>query len=200
MTEDIQQASESASELSRQTQILGHDFDNLSEEFAKLSREGKSFASGLERDLTGAMQSVVVEGGSLSSSLKKLALSMADRGFEAALAPAMKGFSVGVASLMPFAKGGVIEGGRVRAFAQGGVVNSPTYFPMQGGVGLMGEAGAEAIVPLARGADGRLGLQSGNRSAVNITLNVSSPDAVGFRKSQSQIAAQLQRAISMADR
>lgn len=46
----------------------------------------------------------------------------------------------------------------VQAFAQGGVVNSPTLFPHAGGMGLMGEAGPEAIMPLKRGADGRLGV------------------------------------------
>ena len=37
--------------------------------------------------------------------------------------------------------------------------NSPTLFPMRGGAGLMGEAGPEAIMPLARGADGKLGVR-----------------------------------------
>ena len=42
-------------------------------------------------------------------------------------------------------------------FANGGIVNSPTLFPLRGGAGLMGEAGAEAIMPLARGGDGKAG-------------------------------------------
>ncbi|GAB5436658.1 phage tail tape measure protein [Falsiruegeria mediterranea] len=52
-----------------------------------------------------------------------------------------------------------IGGLSVTPFAKGGVVNSPTVFPMStGGVGLMGEAGAEAIVPLQRDSNGRMGV------------------------------------------
>jgi len=60
---------------------------------------------------------------------------------------------------MPFAQGGVFDG-PVRAFARGGVMNEPTMFGYGGGrMGLMGEAGPEAILPLARGRDGALGVQ-----------------------------------------
>ncbi|HBT01658.1 MAG TPA: hypothetical protein DEB47_17780 [Citreicella sp.] len=59
------------------------------------------------------------------------------------------------------AKGNVFDGGSVVAFARGGVVDSDTYFPMSGGrVGLMGEAGPEAIMPLTRGPDGKLGVHA----------------------------------------
>ena len=87
--------------------------------------------------------------------------------------------------------------GRVMPFAKGGVVSSgPTMFPMRGGRGLMGEAGPEAIMPLARGADGRLGVQTaGGGRPVNVTVNVSTPDVKGFERSQSQIAAQMARAL-----
>jgi len=47
-----------------------------------------------------------------------------------------------------------------RPFADGGVVNGPTVFPMANGTGLMGEAGPEAIMPLKRGKNGKLGVQS----------------------------------------
>ena len=62
--------------------------------------------------------------------------------------------------ILPFAKGAAFGAGRVAAFARGGVVDGPTHFPMRGGVGLMGEAGPEAIMPLARGADGGLGVRA----------------------------------------
>lgn len=65
------------------------------------------------------------------------------------------------------AKGNVIAGGEVQAFAKGGVVNSPTTFPMANGTGLMGEAGAEAILPLKRTSTGDLGVQA-QPSNVNI--------------------------------
>ncbi len=61
----------------------------------------------------------------------------------------------------PFAEGGAFYGGNVIPFASGGVVSSPTNFGMSGGrTGLMGEAGPEAIMPLKRSKDGKLGVQA----------------------------------------
>ena len=45
-------------------------------------------------------------------------------------------------------------------FAYGGVVDKPTLFPFSKGTGLMGEAGPEAIMPLKRTQDGRLGVEA----------------------------------------
>jgi phage-related minor tail protein len=70
---------------------------------------------------------------------------------------------------------------------------------MRGGTGLMGEAGPEAILPLQRGADGRLGVAGGG-GAVNVTMNITTPDAQGFRRSQSQIAAEMGRALARGQR
>jgi hypothetical protein len=57
------------------------------------------------------------------------------------------------------AKGDAFQDGRVIPFASGGIVTSPTIFPMQGGAGLMGEAGPEAVMPLTRDSSGKLGVQ-----------------------------------------
>ena len=65
------------------------------------------------------------------------------------------------------AKGNVFNQGNVTAFAAGGVVNSPTYFPMPNGVGLLGESGPEAILPLTRGSDGKLGVSTSEGSGPN---------------------------------
>ena len=81
---------------------------------------------------------------------------------------------------MGFAKGGVFDGGGVKAFASGGIVTRPTPFKFASGgsfkSGLMGEAGPEAIMPLKRGSDGKLGVtMNGGGGAgdtvVNITVN-----------------------------
>lgn len=58
------------------------------------------------------------------------------------------------------ASGAALEDGRVVPFARGGIVTRPTLFPMASGMGLMGEAGPEAVMPLRRGADGKLGVQA----------------------------------------
>ena len=110
------------------------------------------------------------------------------------------GVNSALSGLFPFEKGGAFTQGRVMPFARG-VVSSPTMFPMRGGRGLMGEAGPEAIMPLARGADGRLGVQSeGGGRPVNVVMNITTPDVQSFTRSQSQIAAQLSRALARGQR
>jgi len=58
------------------------------------------------------------------------------------------------------AKGNVYAQNGIVPFAQGGIVDKPTIFPFANGTGLMGEAGPEAIMPLTRGDDGRLGVEA----------------------------------------
>ena len=82
--------------------------------------------------------------------------------------------SIKTATLGFFEDGGVFQGGsQVQAYADGGVVGSPTTFPMAGGrTGLMGEAGPEAIMPLKRGANGKLGVQvEGGNKSENIVIH-----------------------------
>ena len=111
------------------------------------------------------------------------------------------GLSGLMSSIMPFEKGGAFAQGRVMPFAEGGVVSSPVMFPMRGATGLMGEAGPEAILPLARGADGRLGVRAGGEGrSVNIVMNITTPDVAGFQRSTSQIAAQMNRALARGQR
>ena len=71
------------------------------------------------------------------------------------------------------ADGGVMSRGKLTPFAYGGVVNGPTVFPMANGMGLMGEAGPEAIMPLKRGKDGKLGVEGGSGVTINQNINVS---------------------------
>ena len=69
------------------------------------------------------------------------------------------------------ADGNAFIDGKVQKYAYGGVVNKPTLFPMANGMGLMGEAGAEAILPLKRGSDGKLGVKA-QGGGTNIVVNV----------------------------
>ena len=73
------------------------------------------------------------------------------------------------------ANGNAFNNGNIIPYANGGVVGSPTMFNMSGGkTGLMGEAGPEAILPLKRGPNGKLGVESSGGSViVNQTINVS---------------------------
>tara|TARA_R100001463_G_scaffold110199_2_gene164879 strand:+ start:67 stop:2286 length:2220 start_codon:yes stop_codon:yes gene_type:complete len=70
------------------------------------------------------------------------------------------------------AKGLVVGQNGIVPFAKGGIVDRPTIFPFSKGIGLMGEAGEEAIMPLRRGRDGRLGVESSGAGVGNIVVNV----------------------------
>lgn len=153
--------------------------------------------------LGGAFRAATEEGARLSDVLKGVALdlsrSLANRAIGGLSNQLGDALGQGLASLLPFAKGGVIESGRVKKFAQGGIVNGPTAFPLRGGTGLMGEAGPEAIMPLRRGPDGRLGVAGGaSAPVVNVTINT--PDADSFQRSRGQVAATLARAVDRGRR
>lgn len=79
----------------------------------------------------------------------------------------------GTSSVTPLprsAHGNVFDRGNVIPFARGGLVDRPTLFPMARGMGLMGEAGPEAVLPLRRTPAGDLGVQAGGSG--NVTVNV----------------------------
>lgn len=164
----------------------------------------RGFSGGLRR----AFDGLAFDGMKLSGALKTVATSMVNTTYQSALRPVTDHFggllSKGVSALMggvlPFAQGGSFAQGRVMPFASGGIVTSPTTFPMRGGLGLMGEAGPEAIMPLARGPDGKLGVRGGGGGAVNVVINIQTPDVAGFERSQSQIAAQMSRLLGQGQR
>ncbi len=75
--------------------------------------------------------------------------------------------------LTPSAMGNVFAQNGIQKFARGGIVDRPTLFPFAKGTGLMGEAGPEAIMPLRRGRDGRLGVEAANGGGgVSVVVNV----------------------------
>ena len=82
-----------------------------------------------------------------------------------------KPFTNWFSGLFENADGNAFVNGKVQKYAYGGVVNKPTLFPMANGMGLMGEAGAEAILPLKRGSDGKLGVKA-QGGGTNIVVNV----------------------------
>ena len=93
------------------------------------------------------------------------------------------------------ANGNAFVDGKVQKYAYGGIVNKPTLFPMANGMGLMGEAGAEAIMPLKRGSNGKLGVQA-TGGVGNIVVNV---DASGTSvQGDEEQGRQLGLAISAA--
>jgi lambda family phage tail tape measure protein len=96
-----------------------------------------------------------------------------------------------------FANGGMFANG-IQPFAAGGVVNSPTLFKFANGgagrLGLMGEAGPEAIIPLKRGRDGKLGVSGGGSTSVVVNVDAKGTTVQG----DSGQGQALGRAISAA--
>ncbi len=184
--------------------------ETRAERLGKLDRLAERFG----RSLTSALTRSAASGRSLDGVLATLGTRLASVTARLAAAPLRAGLtslfqnlagddSEGASGGEPtaYARGGVFRGGRVTPFASGGVVAAPTYFPMASGTGLMGEAGPEAIMPLARGADGRLGVSAGGGARpVSVNVTIATPDPAAFRRSEAQVAATLARAVARGQR
>jgi phage-related minor tail protein len=194
------------------TSVMVTSFDSeLRRMRESLSATGKDVASlekGMSRGLRKAFDGLAFDGMSLSDALDTVANSMINATYNAAIKPVtdhvggLLASGVGglVQGLLPFADGAPFSQGRVMPFASGGIVSSATPFGMRGGMGVMGEAGPEAIMPLARGPDGKLGVRGGGGSSPSVVMNITTPDVQGFARSQNQIAAQMNRALGRANR
>ncbi len=155
-----------------------------------------------------AFEDAIVGGKNLDALFSKLALDLSRSALSAGVEPlkqlvsgSISSLASGLFSSLTSSSGASLFGG-LTPFAKGGVVSAPSLFPTGSGTGLMGEAGAEAILPLQRGADGRLGVAAPGASgqAVNIVMNVSTPDIQSFSQSQTQIATKLARAVGRGRR
>jgi phage-related minor tail protein len=178
------------------------DTTQFQQQIADASRLGRQFGN----QLVTAFDGIAIKGKGVTDVLRSLALNLSQLVLKAALQPLTSSIGGAVAGLLNgglgFSKGGVIQQRMPVPFASGGVIASPVTFPLAGGrMGLAGERGAEAIIPLARGPDGRLGVAAqGSGGGVNITFNVTATDADSFRRSEAQVAAMVARAVALGQR
>jgi hypothetical protein len=115
-------------------------------------------------DFQSGIADAIVEGRDLGDVLSNIGKELAKMAIKTALfgGDGQLGLFGGLfAGMFGNAKGNAFFGGRVTPFAMGGVVVRPTVFPMANGMGLMGEAGPEAVMPLSRDSRGRLGVRAG---------------------------------------
>ena len=189
------------------------DFNETSSNLSSLSTKTQSLtssATAFSKAMTQAFTASVTGGKQLDDVLKNLALRISDIALKMAFKPVESALSGVIQNLLSGLAGGGSGGGGpaqahasggIKPFASGGVIGTPTYFPMMnGGVGLAGEAGPEAIMPLQRGPDGRLGVAGGGGGGNSINVQIATPDADSFRRSESYITGQIARAVARGQR
>ncbi|CDL83159.1 phage tail tape measure protein [Xenorhabdus szentirmaii] len=143
--------------------------------FSESMRElSASLAQSIIQDLVRiAMQALITKAisgffGGAMGSMGASALSSAGGGLSSVGSGTTIGPDVWKSPIMN-AKGGVYQSADLSQYS-GQVVSSPTLFKFAKGGGVMGEAGPEAILPLKRGTDGKLGVQT-TGSTGNQTFN-----------------------------
>ena len=156
-------------------------------------------AARVSRTLSKTFADALINGKSFQSTLSTIGQQLSSIALQSATKAAVDGLGSALSSAFSSFAGG---GGAVTAFAEGGVVSAPTFFGSGGGMGLMGEKGAEAIMPLARGPDGTLGVAASGQGGrpVAVTVNISTPDVQGFQRSEGQVSAALARAVARGGR
>ena len=157
--EEMKKVAESAMDLSANMGELAVSAVNrLADGFAELAVSGKANFGDLARSILADLQRMIIK---------------------ALFFKTLFGLFPGLENFLGFEKGGVVESAKGNVFANnkvvpyasGGVIDKPVIFPMAKGMGLAGESGPEAILPLKRGKGGRLGVEASGGTN-NIVVNV----------------------------
>lgn len=91
--------------------------------------------------------------------------------------------------------GGMFDQGSVVPFGDGGITEGPELFPMSGRrVGLRGEAGREAVVPLPNGREIPVRMEGGRGGQItNVNMTVYAKDAKSFDETERQMISRSRR-------
>ncbi|KRP59089.1 phage tail tape measure protein [Pseudomonas trivialis] len=182
---------DSAKDIAGQTKSLfGNAFSSMEDSIVNFAMTGKASFSDFAKSILADMARIATRqaASGLLGSLVGLGVSAASAYFGGGATPASAGSTAAGYSPevlagwsgVTQAKGGAWASG-VQMFADGGaftnsVVSKPTAFGMAGGkTGVMGEAGAEAIMPLTRTSSGKLGVMAmggGGAGATQINVEV----------------------------
>ncbi|MEL6960738.1 MAG: phage tail tape measure protein [Pseudomonadota bacterium] len=194
LEDEAKQLEETLGSVTALTDAFENQLSRMKGTLADTTRDLGNLERGFSGGLKKAFDGLIFDGASLSDAFSTLGQAMSRTVYNNAMRPVTDHL------------GGILAGGvnslvgAITPFAKGGVVSGPTTFPMRGGTGLMGEAGPEAIMPLKRGPDGSLGVAASGGQAITVNMNISTPDAASFQRSQSQIAASMTRALSRGQR
>lgn len=180
--EQIQGAKDLAAQIEAEVIAIAEKeeaMDRLREKTRQVEEEQRRMADSV-RDMTDRMFSAVQGARSLEDALKRVGFELLSIGASSLTGSGPLGGVVnkalgttagGIIGALFSAKGNVFRHGNVTPFAKGGVVNGATSFPMPSGMGIMGEKGPEAIMPLQRGPGGKLGVAAsgGGGTVINMT-------------------------------
>tara|TARA_R110002050_G_scaffold4582_1_gene22196 strand:- start:102 stop:2528 length:2427 start_codon:yes stop_codon:yes gene_type:complete len=149
-------------------EAAGTDFANFAikqnKELSETDLLFKQIETTLSTSLASGIQGLIDGAKSLKEVFSDILKQLASVFLQAAVKSAVGG-------LFPSKDGNVIAQNKIVPYAAGGVVNKPTIFPMANGMGVMGEAGPEAIMPLKRGPSGRLGVEMTNQGSARDAMN-----------------------------
>ena len=179
---------------------IGH-LEGLQDAMQTLADSTRQFGTIFSSTISKSIQS----GRSFEDTLRSIGMRISQIALNKALQPLDNAVSNILGNVFSNVGGATFGGGGsglavpMMPFARGGVVSGATAFSFGNRLGVMGEAGPEAIMPLRRGSDGRLGVAaSGKNSSVNVVFNVNAQDASSFQKSEGQLTAMLARTVGRA--
>ena len=152
-------------------EVYSRALEDLNAKFDPFTKLVEGIADTVETELNSAFASVLKGTADLGDALLSFASNVLAKVAQDLFAQQFAGpIAEGIKAIVS-AKGNVFDAGGVTAFAKGGVVGGPTVFPFANGIGLMGEAGPEAIMPLKRGPDGALGVSASTDARPPIIVN-----------------------------
>jgi hypothetical protein len=200
---NLREETERAGDVARE---LGLTFSSAFEDAVVKGNDLRGVLQGLVQDVSRiVVRKAVTEplGNAFSSGLASgfpalFGASGGDKGADF-LAATSGSFGTFTGSVTTNANGNAFGAGDLIPFARGGIVDRPTVFPFARGIGLMGEAGPEAIMPLKRGPDGKLGVAGGGGQVVNVTIMANDPGSF-FGKNGRQVTRELAAAVDRGRR
>jgi len=185
-SKSLQEASASAEKTSESTNKAAESSTNLNQVLVQSAEKtkmlqraadgvGSAFGNAFERAIMDGMKFRDVMLSLLQDIERALIRSLITDKISGVISSGISGmFSGGgqtAATTTKSAHGNIFSGGAVVPFASGGLITRPSLFPMKNGrVGLAGEDGTEAIMPLFRGSNGDLGVKAGKGGGVEINV------------------------------
>jgi hypothetical protein len=173
------------------------EYETTVRRIADQTQAWRDVARDLGFTFTSAFEDAIVRGRRLSEVLRGLLQDIARILIRRTITEPVTGWILGqLGGIFGSEHGNVFIGGNVVPFARGGIVTTPTIFPLaRGGIGLMGEAGPEAIMPLRRTRGGRLGVEAIGSSVPTVqqTINVTVQGGIGEMDDQQRLAREIGR-------